>query len=73
MPSAASQPDVLALGGGGILGEAWMNAVLAGLEEGGTLDARACRGYLGTSAGSIVAAALVAGIAPAERLDRAAG
>lgn len=63
-------PGVLVLGGGGILGEAWMNAVLAGLDEGGRFDSRACSQYLGTSAGSIVAAALVGGIAPAERFDR---
>jgi NTE family protein len=72
MRTAVIQPDALALGGGGVLGEAWMNAVLTGLEEEGALDARACSSYLGTSAGSIVAAALVAGISPAERLDRAA-
>jgi hypothetical protein len=29
-------PDVLVLGGGGILGEAWMSAVLAGLQEAGS-------------------------------------
>jgi NTE family protein len=57
-------PDVLILGGGGILGEAWMRAVLAGLEEGADFDARGCGGYIGTSAGSIVAATLVAGVAP---------
>ncbi|HEX3511289.1 MAG TPA: patatin-like phospholipase family protein [Solirubrobacteraceae bacterium] len=63
----------LALGGGGILGEAWMNAVLAGLEQHGGIDARAARAFIGTSAGSIVAAALAAGIAPADRLERTAG
>lgn len=56
--------DVLVLGGGGVLGEAWMNALLAGLEEGGRFDSRGFGRYVGTSAGSIVAAALVAGIAP---------
>ncbi|HEY4897178.1 MAG TPA: patatin-like phospholipase family protein [Solirubrobacteraceae bacterium] len=64
------QPDVLVLGGGGILGEAWMSAVLTGLEESGRVDSRACRIYLGTSAGSIVAAALAAGLAPGARLGR---
>jgi NTE family protein len=59
---------VLVLGGGGILGEAWMSALLAGLEEGGSFDARGCALYLGTSAGSIVATSLVAGIAPDARL-----
>ena len=63
-------PQALVLGGGGILGEAWMNAVLAGLDEVEGFDSRACEQYLGTSAGSIVAAALVGGIAPAERFDR---
>ena len=61
-------PQVLVLGGGGILGEAWMTAVLAGLHESTGFDARGCDGYVGTSAGSIVAAALTAGIEPHERL-----
>ncbi|MBA3809074.1 MAG: hypothetical protein H0X28_11910, partial [Solirubrobacterales bacterium] len=61
----ARSPDVLVLGGGGVLGEAWMNALLAGLEEGGRFDSRRFGLYIGTSAGSIVAAALAAGIAPA--------
>ncbi|MEA2390407.1 MAG: hypothetical protein QOK31_516 [Solirubrobacteraceae bacterium] len=61
-------PDVLVLGGGGVLGEAWMNAVLAGLEEATDFDARKCEGYVGTSAGSIVAAALAGGLRPDARL-----
>jgi NTE family protein len=61
-------PDVLVLGGGGTLGEAWMSAVLAGLEQSAEFDARACSRYVGTSAGSIVAASLVAGLAPGARL-----
>ena len=61
-------PDVLVLGGGGILGEAWMSAVLAGLGDVSGFDARTCEGYVGTSAGSIVAAALVAGTEPRSRL-----
>jgi NTE family protein len=61
-------PDVLVLGGGGILGEAWMMAVLVGLDEAAGFDARACDGYLGTSAGSIVAGSLVAGIELRSRL-----
>jgi NTE family protein len=61
-------PDVLVLGGGGILGEAWLSAVLAGLDEGEDFDARACGLYVGTSAGSIVSASLVAGVAPGSRL-----
>ncbi len=61
-------PDALVLGGGGILGEAWMSALLAGLEQAGELDARDCACYVGTSAGSIVAASLAAGLAPGARL-----
>lgn len=63
-------PDVLVLGGGGILGEAWMSAVLAGIEESSPFKATTCRSYIGTSAGSIVAAVLCAGIDPGSRLGR---
>jgi NTE family protein len=63
-------PDVLVLGGGGILGEAWMSAVLAGLDESDRFDSRDCGSYIGTSAGSIVAALLAAGIDPRSRLGR---
>jgi NTE family protein len=57
-------PHVLVLGGGGVLGEAWMSGVLAGMLASGGPDPRDCRGFVGTSAGSIVAAALTAGMAP---------
>ena len=63
-----ADPNVLVLGGGGILGEAWMSAVLAGLEEVSGFDPRGCGGYVGTSAGSIVAAALASGVDPRSRL-----
>jgi NTE family protein len=68
--SALDPPDVLVLGGGGILGEAWMNAILAGLDEPDGFDVCACGGYIGTSAGSIVATALAAGVRPGARLGR---
>jgi NTE family protein len=55
------EPDVLVLGGGGILGEGWMNGLLAGLEDAGGVKFADCRAFVGTSAGSIVAARLVAG------------
>ena len=32
MASALLRPDVLVLAGGGIVGEAWMNGVLSGIE-----------------------------------------
>jgi NTE family protein len=61
-------PDALVLGGGGILGEAWMSAVLAGIEEETGFDPRGCEKFVGTSAGSIVAAALAGGVSPRSRL-----
>jgi len=64
------QPDVLVLGGGGILGEAWMLAVLAGMQQESGFDPRECDAFVGTSAGSIVAAVLSAGIDPRDRLGR---
>jgi NTE family protein len=62
------RPDVLVLGGGGVLGEVWMHAVLAGVEEASGFDSRTCEGYVGTSAGSIVAAVLAGGVSPQARL-----
>ncbi len=59
-----SRPDILVLGGGGVLGEAWMMGVLAGVEDATGFDLRGCEYFVGTSAGSIVAAHLVAGNAP---------
>ncbi|HEY6525689.1 MAG TPA: patatin-like phospholipase family protein, partial [Solirubrobacteraceae bacterium] len=59
-----TRPDVLVLGGGGVLGEAWMMGVLAGIEDGADVDLRDCESFVGTSAGAIVAAHLVAGNAP---------
>jgi NTE family protein len=61
-------PDVLVLGGGGLLGEAWLNAVLSALDGPDGFDVCACDGFVGTSAGSIVATALATGIRPRERL-----
>jgi NTE family protein len=59
-----TRPDVLVLGGGGVLGEAWINGVLAGLEDEAGLDLCRCEYFVGTSAGAIVAARLVAGRRP---------
>ncbi|HSD78462.1 MAG TPA: patatin-like phospholipase family protein [Solirubrobacteraceae bacterium] len=57
-------PDVLVLAGGGVLGEAWMNGVLAGVEEAAGVDFRRVESLVGTSAGSIVASRLAAGHRP---------
>ncbi|HEX8975981.1 MAG TPA: patatin-like phospholipase family protein [Solirubrobacteraceae bacterium] len=59
-----SRPDVLVLGGGGVLGEAWMMGVLAGIEDATGFDLRDCETFVGTSAGAIVAAHLAAGRSP---------
>ncbi|MGH2943534.1 MAG: hypothetical protein ACRDLN_12255, partial [Solirubrobacteraceae bacterium] len=54
-------PDVLVLASGGTLGEAWMSGILAGIEDATGHDFRTTESFVGTSAGSLVAAALVAG------------
>jgi NTE family protein len=59
-----SPPDVLVLGGGGLLGEEWIMGVLAGIEDATGFDLRQCEHFVGTSAGSIVAARLVGGASP---------
>src|SRR5690242_11982321 len=66
---AFERPDVLVLGAGGTLGEAWMGGLLAGLQEATDFDPRGCDHFVGTSAGSIVAAGLAGGVDPRERLD----
>ena len=63
-PPALLRPDVLVLAGGGIVGEAWMHGVLAGIEDAGGADFRQVEAYVGTSAGSIVAARLASGRRP---------
>ena len=63
-PDPIRRPDVLVLGAGRTLGRAWMSGVLAGIESVSNADFRRCRHFVGTSAGSIVAATLAAGIRP---------
>src|SRR5258705_2281475 len=58
------RPDVLVLAAGGTAGEAWMTGVLAGIEEAAGVDFRRVEAIVGTSAGSIVGAALIAGRSP---------
>ena len=65
------RPDVLVLGVGGTLGEAWMRGVLSGVESVTDVDFRRCEHFVGSSAGSIVAATLAAGRRP-HAGDRAA-
>ena len=57
-------PDVLVLGGGGFVGEAWMSGFLAGAQQAWGVEFREANEFVGTSAGSIVAAHLAKGIAP---------
>jgi NTE family protein len=57
-------PDVLVLASGGTLGEAWMSGVLAGIEDATGHDFRTTESFVGTAAGSLVAAALAAGQRP---------
>jgi NTE family protein len=59
-----TRPDVLVLGAGGVLGEAWMMGILAGIEDATGFDLRRCEYFVGTSAGAIVAAHLVSGFPP---------
>ncbi len=62
--SAFIPPDVLVLGAGGIAGVAWLHGVMAGLEETTGVDFRRADCFVGTSAGSIMAARLCAGRPP---------
>jgi NTE family protein len=58
------RPDVLVLGAGGTVGAAWMGGVLAGIAAGSDIDFAGCEHIVGTSAGSMVAADLLAGLEP---------
>jgi NTE family protein len=58
------RPDVLVLAAGGTLGEAWMRGLLDGAGRSTGIDFRTCEYFVGTSAGSIVAAFLAAGREP---------
>lgn len=54
---------------GGVLGEAWITGMLAGISSQTAIDFRECEYVIGTSAGSIVAAHLAAGEPPREPPD----
>src|SRR5215472_4214478 len=64
-------PDVLVLGVGGTLGEAWLSGFLAGAGQQGGIDFRQSTQLVGTSAGSIVAARLAAGLPPRQPAEAA--
>jgi NTE family protein len=63
----------LVLGGGGITGGAFHAGVLAGLADSLGWDARTAELVVGTSAGSLTAAVLRAGLAPGDLLARSEG
>ncbi|MFL5816423.1 MAG: patatin-like phospholipase family protein [Conexibacter sp.] len=67
------RPDVLVLGAGGTVGAAWMGGVLAGIAAETGIDFAACEHVVGTSAGSMVAADLLAGVEPRETGPAGAG
>jgi NTE family protein len=70
--TALKLPHVLVLGVGGVLGEAWMSGFLAGAAERSGIDFRRAEYFIGTSAGSVVAARLAAGV-PLGRPGEAVG
>jgi NTE family protein len=57
----------LVLGGGGVLGAAWMIGALEALERSRGIDARQAEMILGTSAGAVIGALLAAGVSVAEQ------
>src|SRR5690606_29850161 len=63
----------LVLGGGGVLGAAWSVGALCALEEHTGLDVREFDHILGTSAGSVLAALLGAGLSPQQLSDHQRG
>jgi NTE family protein len=63
----------LVLGAGGVLGAAWMVGALCALEDSVGVDLRTCEQIVGTSAGSVVAAMLGAGVTPRQLRDHQLG
>jgi NTE family protein len=63
----------LVLGGGGVLGAAWMVGALQALQEEVGVDLREFDAFVGTSAGSILAALLGAGVSVAELVNHQRG
>jgi len=67
------RPDVLVLGAGGTIGGAWMGGLLAGIAGETGIDFATCEHIVGTSAGSMVAADLLAGMEPRTSASSPAG
>lgn len=63
----------LVLGAGGVLGAAWTIGALAALQQEHGLDARDAEVLVGTSAGSVLAAALGCGVTVAQLVDHQRG
>jgi NTE family protein len=63
----------LVLGGGGVLGAAWMVGALQALEEEIGVDVREFDAFVGTSAGSILAALLGAGVSVSDLVNHQRG
>ncbi|GLY14885.1 patatin [Kineosporia sp. NBRC 101677] len=63
----------LVLGGGGVLGAAWLIGALTALEEARGIDARDADLIISTSAGSVIGALLAAGVSVAEQREQQLG
>jgi NTE family protein len=63
----------LVLGGGGVLGAAWMVGALQALQDEIGIDVREFEAFVGTSAGSILAALLGAGVSVADLVNHQRG
>ena len=63
----------LVLGGGGMLGAAWMTGALRAIEQVAGFDPRTCDVIVGTSAGSVVGSLLAAGVSVKQMLDHQRG
>ena len=63
----------LVLGGGGVLGAAWMVGALNALQEVHGIDPRSFDVIVGTSAGSVLTALLGAGVSSEQMLDHQRG
>jgi NTE family protein len=63
----------LVLGGGGVLGAAWMVGALAALQDETGVDVRDFDAFVGTSAGSILVALIGAGVSVADLVNHQRG